>query len=1050
MYTHLKTPSYAIAAALAVACLAGWLPPSAATADQAAPAALAERILAAAGTDKGFCVDLAAGDGGLALAVLEKSQFFVHALEADHKRVEAVRRRLAGSGLYGRRTAAEKSALARLPYPDYCANLIVRGDLLAEGTRGVSWKELVRILRPGGLAYVGQSAEAAKGGRKLTAEGLRAELTAAGVKDFRIIAEDGVWAIIRRARPAGAGDWSHDTRCSPGNNPCVADELVKAPFHTSWIAGPRSFTKFGLPLASAGRVLLRHGGITHTGRWKPSARGDLIQAFDAYNGTPLWERRLIERGGNGFVAVGDAVYAVAGTTLYAMSAADGSVRWRLAPEAVVEGMKDWAYYACSDGTLVAALFDELRPGGKADRPRRRKALAGLSPKDGRLIWTAMPAGGVGSVAIGGGLVYYSVPGKALTALEVASGRQRWSRPAERARGLRYHAGRLYTAGEVYSAADGKFLKRGRFSGVFIGDRCYSGSLKGVSAVDLAAGKGVKTFEVPRDPFCPKTGIPDGCRWMYGRCIRRTASTHCYFFSYSGTVIGDLLRNELFPCESFRSNCRTGVIAGNGLVYNSPSGCGCALAVRGGVTLLPVDEAFYWARAESKPPPQLEEGPAFNDKLTGAGGADDWPCHRHDAARSSVTDAALSFPMKQKWTRKLPRRVTPPAVAAGAAFVGCDDHAVYALDASTGRTRWTYRTGGEIFVTPAYWRGRVYAGSQDGWVYCLRADDGRLIWRFRGAPHERKMLFFGRPQSLWPISGGVIVQDGVVNFSAGYCSHDRVFVYALDAATGRVIWKNDKAGLAVKDTGPAGGISPHGVSPGGIPAASKDIFYVPQGMFVPAAFRRSDGKLLWWNWRGDSNERSNIEVQHLGGPKLTLGGGLLFLGGRNRLTGTSHSFTAVDPKTGRFWGADHPALFKKAGRDETGKAVIVKRAMWATKPIRFGQGTAPVVVDGGVFTFGRRSRFRDLKKYLQTQLGPAPGKMNKWPNQVPGGTLIVAGDKVVAVNGSGEVLAVARSDGKPLWRGKLGSEGAVLPDGLAAAGGRLLVATAAGEVVCFAP
>ena len=125
-------------------------------------------------------------------------------------------------------------------------------------------------------------------------------------------------------------------------------------------------------------------------------------------------------------------------------------------------------------------------------------------------------------------------------------------------------------------------------------------------------------------------------------------------------------------------------------------------------------------------------------------------------------------------------------------------------------------------------------------------------------------------------------------------------------------------------------------------------------------------------------------------------------------------------------------------------------MWGTKPIRFGQGAAPVVVDGGVFTFGRRSRFRDLKKYLQTQLGPAPGKMNKWPNQVPGGTLIVAGDKVVAVNGRGEVLAVARSDGKPLWRGKLGGEGAVLPDGLAAAGGRLIAATAAGEVVCFAP
>ena len=1051
MCTDRKTPGRGIAAAVAFACLVGWLPASAATADEKTPTALAERILAAAGTDKGFCVDLGAGDGRLALAVLRNSNFFVHALETDHKRVEAVRRKLETSGLYARRTAAEKAALSRLPYPDYCANLVIRGDLFAEGPRGLSWKELVRILRPGGLAYVGQPAGAGKPGLKLAAARLRAELTRAGVKDFRIIAKDGVWAAIRRPRPAGMGDWSHDIRCSPANNPCVADQLVKAPFHTSWIAGPRSFTKFGLPLASAGRVLLRHGGITHTGRWKPSRQGDLIQAFDAYNGTLLWQRRLAERGGNGFVAVGDAVYAVAGTTLYAMNAADGSVRWKLAPQAGVEGMKDWAYYACSDGVVVVAFFDGLRPPGKGKRPRRKKALAGLSPKDGRSIWKVLPAGGVGSIAIGGGLVYYSVPGKALTAVEVTSGRQRWSRPAERAGGLRYHAGKLYTTGEVYSAADGKFLKRGRFSGVFIGDRCYSGRLTGVSAVDLATGKPVKTFEVPRDPFCPKTGIPDGCSWMYGRCIRRTASTHCYFFSYSGTVIGDLVRDEIFPCEAFRSNCRTGVIAGNGLVYNSPSGCGCAFAVRGGVALLPVDEALYWARPESKPPPQLEKGPAFNDKLADEAGADDWPCYRHDAARSGVTNAKLTFPMKRKWIRKLPRPITPPAVAGGAAFVGCDDHAVYALDAKTGRTRWRYRTGGEIWVTPAYWRGRVYAGSQDGWVYCLRAKDGRLIWRFRGGPHERKMLFFGRPQSLWPIGGGVIVENGVVNFYAGYCSHDRVFVYALDAKTGRVIWKNDHAGLAVKVTGPPGGISPHGVSPGGIPAASREIFYVPQGSFVPAAFRRSDGKLLWWNWRGDSRERSNIEVQHVGGPNLALGGGLLFLGGRNRLTATSHPFVAVDPRTGRFWGADHPALFKKAGRDKTGKTIIVKKAMWGTKPTRFGQGTAPVVIDGGVFTFGRRVRFRDLKKYLQTQFGPVSGKMDKWPNQVPGGTLIVAADKVVVMGRhSKDLVVVARADGKPLWRGKLNSEGAVLPDGLAAAGGKLFAATAAGEVACLAP
>jgi len=1010
--------------------------------------ALAGDVLRSATSRKGLCLDLGCGSGRLALAILKRSGFYVHALETDDSRVEAARRVLDTTGLYGRRVSVEKGSLGRLPYPDYCANLVIRGDLFAEGTRGLSWSEVVRVLRPRGVAILGQTRGAATGGTRLRKEALRAQLAEAGIKDFTISEGNGLWVRIVRGWPKGIGHWSHDGRCTPANNPCVDDDLVKAPFHTLWIAGPRGFTKFGYPLISAGRVLLRHGGITHTGRWKPSKEGDLVQAFDAFNGTLLWQCRLAEPGGDGFVAVGDGVYAVAGTTLYAMNAADGTLRWKRAPGDAVSGMKDWAYYACADGVIVTATYDALRD-PKSRTARRRKALLGLSVEDGKLLWKLQPAGGIGSIAIGDGKVFASIAAETLAALNVASGAERWKRPATKAGELRYHRGKLYTNIGVYAAADGKFLNRFRPRGILVGDRAISGGFRGIAASDLSTGKAVKSFTVPPDPFCPKTGIPAGCKWMYGRCVRSTASTHCFFFNWGGTVIGDLTRNDLFPCEAFRSNCRTGVIAGNGLVYNSPSGCGCVFAVRGGVALVPVDEAFYWARPESRPPPHLEKGPAFDKQAADPSGTDDWLCYRHDAGRSNVTSANLAFPLKQKWTARFADRITPPAIAGGKVYVGSDDHSVYAVDATHGNVRWRFRTGGQIWVTPAWWKGRLFVGSRDGWVYCLRADDGRLIWRFRGGPHDRKMIFFGRPESLWPISGGVIVEDGVAYFYAGYCNYDRVFVYALDAATGKVIWVNDKAGRAVELTGPEGGISPHGVSPGGIPAASKEIFYIPQGTLVPAAFRRSDGKLLWWNWRGDSKERSNIEVQHVGGPNLALGGGLLFLGGPNRLTGTSQAFAAVDPKTGRFWGADHPALFKKAGRDRTGKTVIVKRAMWGTKPIRFGHGMAPVVVDDGIFTFGYRGGFCHLSKYLQTQLGAKPARMDKWSQRPPTGVLIVAGDKVVVVGQHGKkVSLLARTTGKGLWQGKLDTKGAVLQDGLAAAGGRLYIATGAGEIACF--
>jgi len=1020
---------------------------SAASAAETFEAKLAARILKAARTKKGLCVDLGCGEGKLALEIARQSEMFAHALTPHASELAASRKTLDTDGLYGRRVAAERGDLARLPYPDYCANLVVRGDLLRAGFHKWSWQEVLRILRPGGLAYIGQTPKPGVA-EPLTGAQLRKMLADAGVRQFEIIERDGVWAAIRRPWPKGIGHWSHAGNGSPGNNACVEDDLVRAPFHTLWIAGPRHFTKFGYPLISNGRVFLRHGGITHTGRWKPPKRPDLVQAFDAFNGTLLWQRRLPERLGNGFVAAGENVYAVAGRTLYTLDAAAGATYWQLAPDTVDKGMKDWGYYAEADGVLVVGLYDALRdPKAKRDN-RRQKVLAGLSPKDGKVLWTLAPTSGVGSVALGQGLVFYISPGSHMAALRIDSGREKWQAPVKTG-AIRHYRGKLYVGGSQFDAGTGRFLRRVNVRGILVGDRVYAGSLKGLSVTDLRTGKRVAGLQARRDPFCPKTGIPDGCRWMYGRCIRRTASTHCFFFSYSGNAIGDLTRNQVFPAEAFRTNCRTGLIAGNGLIYNSPSGCACAFAVRGGAALVPVREDLYWARPTSKPPPQFEKGRAYHGEIAAPGRPDEWPCYRANSRRNTISAASIKVPLRLKWKLQIPGPLTPPSAAMGMVFVGSGNHSVYALDAKGGAVRWRYVTGGEVWVTPTYWRGRVYAGSMDGWLYCLRAKDGALIWRFRGAPHERKMIYFGRPRSLWPVAGGVIVEQGVAYFYAGLCSHDRVFVHALDATTGKVVWTNDQLGRAVDVTGAATGLSPHGVSPSGILAASKEMLYLPHGMFAPAALRKSDGTILWWGRRGNSVRRSSIEVQNIGGPQLSLGGGLLFFGGPNRVTGTSQRFVAADAKTGRMWGADDPRLATRAGRDpKTGKATMITSARWGTKPITFGDGVAPVVLDGGVFTFGYRGAFYDLTKYLQTQFGKPKGPVTKWPGRLPSGTLIVAGDKVIVAGGK-NICALARANGRPLWRGQTRTGADVRRNGLAAAGGQVFAVTKSGEIVCFA-
>ncbi len=91
---------------------------------------------------------------------------------------------------------------------------------------------------------------------------------------------------------------------------------------------------------------------------------------------------------------------------------------------------------------------------------------------------------------------------------------------------------------------------------------------------------------------------------------------------------------------------------------------------------------------------------------------------------------------------------------------------------TPAIRWYRALGlGGIWVSPVTEDGIVYVSSHDGYLYALDAPTGRRLWRFRGGG----------------ACAAPAVVDGAVYLSSVYLNGDGS-LYALDPTTGRLLWE----------------------------------------------------------------------------------------------------------------------------------------------------------------------------------------------------------------------------------------------------------------------
>jgi len=312
--------------------------------------------------------------------------------------------------------------------------------------------------------------------------------------------------------------------------------------------------------------------------------------------------------------------------------------------------------------------------------------------------------------------------------------------------------------------------------------------------------------------------------------------------------------------------------------------------------------------------------AISPPVAGRAAENSWPMLAHDAARSGGTTAEIRPPFSRKWYRLFSDEGlmagVQPVVAGGCVLVGTLAGVVYAIDAESGRDRWTFRAGGAVLHSCAADGGLVFFGSADGKIYAVRIADGVLAWTVPtgaavwNAPaiHAGTVFVGGRDGRLYAIraadgsllwtalTGGPLLCSPAVDGAAGrvYVGGEDMHVYALAADDGRQIWRSDKLpGVSMRGYHPV--ISPDGtVLVTVTPAASLDCIAQVLLDMVKEIF----GDFSSWRHTPHENARwraSNFEL--LKDPN-TYGRQLAYLRGRLQDEPGLQTFFVLDAATGK--------------------------------------------------------------------------------------------------------------------------------------------------------
>ncbi len=826
--------------------------------------ALARELLRRSETRRGVCAAIGITPE-LAVELATTSELLLHVRDPRDAVVAEIRRRAAEVGLGIDRLAVERGGTLALPYADHLIDAIFVFDAGDDGPPPPPPAELVRVLRPQGKALVlGNDARR----QELIRWAQQRELL-----HVEFWGSTRKWVELHKPAMKGADDWSHWER-GPDNNPVSADQVIRAPYMTQYLAGPLYIGMPAVTTAAAGRLFLAIGHIAHHEReWDTL---NTLIARNGYNGTVLWKRKLPEGylvHRSAFIATDDTFYMIGGDGCLLLDPETGKQKGSISiPD--VEG--EWKWMARRDGVLYAMLgapdpgarttlgnrefggwsWSDLSPGyyGRRIPHGFGHTVVAWDLENGKLLWKHRESSPIDSraLALDAKRLYVYCPDRHFRALSADSGEVAWTNadtdvleliemPGRRLRstpGFRTACIAVATPDALIVQGQTRMnvVALATSTGYFLWSKKKITNNPNAIFVDgkVILGVGEDASHVAIDPVSGE--VAEDLKFTKANCTRLTASSDSFFCRGEGTLRFDRATKRVLVDGAIRPACNDGAIPANGMLYLGPWQCDCNLSLIGHVAKCSAGDFSFDRVATTDENLERASGELEVTPLEVT--ARDWPTYRGDDRRSGSTPVEIARNVVRRWRTDRASAFSPTApVAAGAlVLVAGDDGRVRALESDDGSIAWQFETPSPIKAPPTIWDGRAYVGSGDGHVYALEASTGRLLWRFRAAPVERHIAVYGAIASTWPVNSGVLVHDGVAYCAAGIIDSDGTYLYALDAKTGEIRWQNGS-------TGHLDATLRKGVSAMGNLTIDGDRLYLAGGnQLSPAPFDAKTGKL----------------------------------------------------------------------------------------------------------------------------------------------------------------------------------------------------------------